>query len=42
VVRVEAIELAVDRQVDTGELLEVQDDGGRVAEALLAWVGEQP
>src|ERR1700674_3338942 len=41
-VRIEAIELAVDRQVDACKLLQVEDDCRCIAYPLLAWMGDQP
>src|ERR1700674_1984916 len=41
-VRVEAIELPVNRKIDACKLLQVQHHGGRVAQALLAGVSDEP
>ena len=42
VVRVEAVQLAIDHEVDAGELLNVQDHRSSVFQRLLARVGDQP
>jgi hypothetical protein len=42
VVDVEAVELAVGRQVDAGLALEVEDDAGGVNHGLLARQGGEP